>query len=345
MNVEKFRTFLEEKNLLVRDRGKSIIATCPFCGDHRSEKKKGHLYFSPDIGLYHCFYCGESGHISTFIKKFTGNNKLINEVFTKEELESSYNKKDKIVVSEKPNRDTNKLSSPEIDTDSFLLKRNYIIERLNGIAPEQIPNLVLNISGFYNDNKLQPSFDTDYINTNCVGFLTKHHCKMICRNINKSAKDTYHVIKFKEDAFDLLDYYYLESSEISNTVVLAEGCFDILAEYFTDSLKIKNGVRVYASAGGFDNMSSLLKSVCFDYHLFQPDVIILSDSDKKILDYEKFIQNNNYIINNLEIYYNRSGKDFACFPINPFKGGTLKDVQQTIRKNKKGFQRYSANRH
>ncbi len=341
MNKETLKTKLRDANIYARStsNGRNYICICPHCGDHHNPRKRGHLYVSTEKNIYHCFMCDKSGWTSKLLVKITGDKFVANEVFSKSELNPKIGEGSRDIIS------SNKLAEyklPIITGDEFPLKSAFLKKRtnFNNMSINNIPGLILDPRKFFKDNNVTPSrqFNLDYVQDKFVCFLTKHKTKMFCRNAD--AQSDYKFVKedLQESKYNLQDYYCYETGNDSNLVVLAEGVFDTLSEYYADTLGVRNQVKLYASCQGF-NYSSVLKAICFDYQLFNVDVIILSDDDKGLDKYIKFVWNNEHCINNLNIYYNKTGKDFSTFPVTPVLGGNKKDVKAQ-RKNQKNFQRY-----
>ncbi len=63
----------------------------------------------------------------------------------------------------------------------------------------------------------------------------------------------------------------------------------------------------------------MIQSIVFHEQIFRPDVIILSDRDVKLDEYKKIFHYTNHIVNTMNVYYNKTGKDFNVTPINPEK--------------------------
>ena len=335
MNIQKIKDFLKEKKLYVKTTASNgnIICICPVCGDHPNPKKKGHLYIATDKNTCHCFFCDYAVPTTVFIEKLSGTKSFINEVFTKEEREEQ--KKSGGITKAKI-RKLEEYSIPYIEPDSLPLKRAYLKKRCNfQIEPEKVPNIVFDMLYFFNSNQIpyEDPAELDFLNSNYIGFLTQHNTKLMCRSIGGGAD--HHIAHLQKDPMEMLDYYRIWNNPKGNIIVLGEGVFDILGEYVTDSLNIRDRVILYAAGMGF-TFTSLLRSVCFDHQLFQIDVIILSDRDKSLKDYRKFVRRNECVLKTMNIYYNKGKKDFGVFPLNPVKGGDLKSVQAT-RENKKSY--------
>jgi len=343
MKTQLLKDLLIEKGIFVREssQGKTFLCKCPICGDHKDERKAHHLYISTDKNICHCFLCDYAAPTTTFIKKLTGKQIDPHKYFSKESLDNEEKKRQGIIVKTTTGKRVIRYKLPEIGYDQFLPKREYIKKRSNyKLNPENIPNLIFDIFEFFRINNLKMPEDIypDYFQSKFVCFLCYNHRYIICRNIDSNDNG----IKFKkiilqDDVLEMSDYYCIRGGNPkSNKIIMSEGVFNILGEYSEDSLKIKNDIKLYIACNSF-LYTSVLKSVCFDHQLFQPEVIILSDKDKTLHDYSrKFYPKSKHILKNLNIYYNRSGNDFGTFPLLPLNGGDLKDVS-TITKNTKSF--------
>lgn len=328
MNIQKLEELLRKNNLYIKQTQKNIVAICPVCGDHPDPNKKGHLYIStnPDFPVYHCFFQDCKGPIIKLVKDLTGNDKKIIKEIGIQDNPQVKNKTTKFKLEKKRSI---KFQIPSIEHGSFLNKRFYIKAR-TGKEPEEIGDLIFNFSDFFNRNNLN-NIRNHYINDNMfdelhnkfVGFLTKHHTKLICRRTNNDCNFKFMKFDLQCDKFSLLDYYNIKGGNPnSDTIVLAEGPFDVLKESSNDTLGIKNSVRLYASGQSF-SYSALLKSVCFDEQLFRVKVIILSDRDKDEHYYNKFKYENRHILKSVKIFYNKLGKDFGSPKVKSFQGLTM----------------------
>ena len=70
MNIDNLRKLIKDKKLWVKETTKNIICICPYCGDHKDDRKKGHLYVSknPEIPVVHCFIGGCAKGLVQFIE-------------------------------------------------------------------------------------------------------------------------------------------------------------------------------------------------------------------------------------------------------------------------------------
>lgn len=330
MNIEKLKQILIDNNIFVKDKPKNFLCKCPFCGDHKDSRKQGHLYVSKneEIPVCHCWLCGKSVPIPKLIQDISGNKELSKEVITDEELKNCQNKQKKYATVKDR---YSKLIVPKLETDSFVYKRRYVIERTNNqIELYDIPGLVLDIQGFLRINNLDIVGDIssgkiispqelDLLQNNFIGFLGEHNTILYCRNIDKNAKFKFKKIILQKEALPFLEYYSIKVEDPTrNLVVLSEGNFNILGEHSTNSLNLRDRAKVYASGNTF-SYGSLLKSVCYDHNLFKCDVVILGDDDKKEWAYTKFLKENSHIMNSCKVYINKAGKDFGVFPQTPVR--------------------------
>ncbi|MEM4260775.1 MAG: hypothetical protein QXG00_06055 [Candidatus Woesearchaeota archaeon] len=334
MNSEYLKKFLTEKGIYRRTtaNGKNFECFCIFCNDHKDDKKAKHLYVSTCDNVYHCWLCQSSGTITNLIKKLTSDSvSVIKHIFTEEELRKTkqYKNGNTGKIIQKVN--TVKYTLPEIARDDFLAKRKYIKQRIDFQGEiEEIPNLIFDIKKFISINKLDDkvpkTFNFQFLNDNYVAFLLHNHSMIICRSISEYIPFKFVKIPLQDRIENLSDYYVLFGNKYpdSKLVVLSEGIFDILGCYFSRKLNFHNDINMYVSCQGFDGYSNVLKSLCFDFHLFNIDVVILSDSDKKIQNYKNILSKNIHNINSFQIYYNKGKKDFGTFPVEPVQGGKLK---------------------
>jgi len=325
MDLNKLREVLNQNTVIKKETTKNFIVYCKLCGDHPDTRKRGHLYVSknPDLPVVHCFMCGESLPLIKYIELLTSDKNISKEIISEEELKKAASPGTTKIIESK----SKLFKIPIIDLESFPLKRLYIKKRTNNkLNPENIPNLIFNFSEFFSINNLNHIIQRDvgnliseFLHKKFVGFISKNHTMLYCRCIDETEHYKFRKITLQESKYNLLDYVYIRGNNPnSNTVVLSEGTFDILGEYVEDSLGIKNNVRLYA-AGQSYSYSSLLRSISFDESLFKINVIILSDRDKKVQWYQKFIEENDHIIEGIKIFYNKSsGGDFGSYPIRPF---------------------------
>lgn len=328
MDLIKLKNLLIEQKIFISEKSKTYLCKCIYCGDHPDSKKWGHLWVSknPEIPVCHCFYCNAAFPITKLINDLTGNKEFYKEIFTEEEIQNQSKKEIKSVKTFKERYKEYQL--PKMDLNSFQQKRLYIRERThNLINVEEIPNLIFDFQEFFRmnhldiigENKTITNYEIDILQNKFIGFLGKHNTILFCRNIYPNDNFKFKKIQLQTDQLPLIEYYSVNgNNNQSSTVLLSEGNFNILSEYLIDSLQIKDNVKLYASCNGF-NYSTVLKSISFDESLYNIDVIILGDRDKLKYMYNKFLKENDHIINTCKIYMNRSGKDFNSYPLVPFE--------------------------
>lgn len=299
---------------------KNIITRCPFC-EYDKTKDHYHMYLSLELPIFHCFHasCGEKGTLRKFLIKLEGHD--ISESFV-DKKQMREIKKNKQIFSNKENNKLN-IKLPLLNKSQFRDKDFYIKKRFKfaDINNSKVKGLIYDVRQFIEMNQLEVDNSLfriqDYLQSNFVGFLTENQSTVIFRNIDYRQHMSFFKLKIQETNF--LDYYKLNgNSPKSNQIILAEGVFDIFTDYLFDILNIKNKVRLYATALSA-NFLALIKSIIFYEQLFQPEVIILSDRDVTKEYYKKLKFFNKHIIKKLTIYYNKTGKDFNCTPVNPLK--------------------------
>ena len=314
---EEFIQYLKENLGAVKIRAKNIVVPCPYC-EFKKNKKHYHLYIALDAPIFHCWQakCNQSGTISKLTNFIDGKDRS-EQFVDKSLITRGQDKKLRNPLKEKV-----PLKIPELDTDKFKLKSMYLKYRLGyDIDINIVSKLVFDIKKFIEINNVQLDEKTkdlmDFIQSNFIGFVTDRDDLLILRNIDPKTSFRYLKVSLSEDEF--IDYYKIQGRKFdSNRVILAEGIFDIFAEQIFDSINIKDSVKLYAAtlSGSF---SSLLKSLVFHEQIYRLDVIILSHMDVDMDAYKKLRKFNSHIIDNLTLCYNKTGKDFSTFPVNPEK--------------------------
>lgn len=317
---DSFIDFLKE-NLgePIKIKSKNIIAKCPYCASHHTDKEHLHLYISTEIPIFHCFQAGCEGHgnISKLIKYLQGHDtsdKFIDKTLLKESVKRvKVFSEDKVVD----------IKLPDLNSSLFQNKLFYLKKRLKfaNVDINTIFGLVFDIDKFLEINQVPIPENLfrikDFLHNNFVGFLTKNQTTLILRNIDEGSDFRYYKIKLQNSKF--LDYYQVPGfSPDSNQIVLSEGIFNIMTEHIFDTLNINKSTRLFASALS-SKFDSLIKSIVFHEQVFRANVIILSDNGVELDYYKKMKQYNNHIIDSLSVYYNKTGKDFNDTPVTPVR--------------------------
>jgi hypothetical protein len=318
---DEFIEYLKQKlGDHIKVSSKNIICPCPFC-EFGEDKNHYHMYISIEIPIFHCFHsnCERSGSLKKFLRKLEGHD--ISDEFVDKEKLSEITKQKKIFSDQEVIQSN--IILPQINSSKFMLKDMYIKQRLkfSRTSINLIKGLIFDVNAFIEMNDIivdETLFRLkDYLQSNFVGFLTENNSTVIFRNIDSSHSLRFYKLKIQQSNF--LDYYKLPgNNKNSKKIVLAEGIFDIFTEHIFDTLNIKNDVKLYASALS-SKYISLVHSIIFHEQVFQPDIIILSDRGIGINYYKKIKKYNKHIINRLEVYYNKTGKDFNDTPVTPIK--------------------------
>ena len=315
--IEYLKSYLGDH---VKTSGKNIIAPCPFCGEHKQQKKHYHLNIPKNIPCFHCFHvdCNKSGTIKTLCEKLEGadsSEKFIDKDKIKEIQKSDI----KISIP----KEKKKLFLPEINEDAYKLKTLYLKGRLKYSIQDlkNIKGLIFDSNRFIEENKIKLDDKLlrvkDYLQTNFIGFLTEGESLVVFRNIDELAEFKFFKLFTEQTRF--LDYYKLPGGNYnSNHVVVAEGIFDIFNEHIFDYTLLKKDVKLYA-AGLSTSYDSLIKSLVFNEKIYKIDVSILSDRGVGLDYYRKIKKFNSHIINRMDVYYNRNAKDFGETPVSAEK--------------------------
>lgn len=317
---DSFLTYLKSHfGDIVKTTSKNVIIPCPWC-EYGKQKDHYHMYISIEAPIFHCFHaeCEAKGVLGKLLKKIEG--KDISDVFVDKGILKDL-KKRREVFSDKEKGI--QVIIPRLETKKFMLKDLYIRKRL-GFAPFEstsIKGLVYDIDQFIELNKIpidEKLFRMkEYLQSSFVGFLTENKSTLICRNIDDTQSFRYYKLKIAETNF--LDYYKLYGGNpASKKIILAEGIFDIFSEHIFDSLNIKDQVKLYASALS-SKYEALIKSIVFHEQIFRPEIIVLSDKGITREYYTKLDKYNSHIIEKIDVYYNKSGKDFNDFPVIPIQ--------------------------
>lgn len=317
IDVDGIRDILKRCDIYVKENAKNFVCICPYCGDHKDKSKKGHCYVSKDdsVPVAHCWLCGGAWNIKRLLFDLTGENN--DNLIVIDNNKKNYVKKNSTALK--------KFKIPELSINRFPLKCEYIQKRTFGkLDINKIPNMVFDIKLFFEINGLNienyiEKFQIEYVQNNMVGFVSKRNTLMYFRAISNKVP-----LKFKKVVLQTnclykgLDYYSIDNVKGSNVVVLSEGNFDILGCYSLDSLNLNDKCLCYCSGCTF-SYAQLLRSICVDYSVYRPNVVILSDSDKKKYNYTKFFKDVSYIVDSVDVYYNSLGKDFGEFHQKPVK--------------------------
>ncbi len=300
---------------------KNIVCRCPFC---ETNKRKNHFHLWIDLRspIWNCFHAGcpgKSGTINKLLKKIDGKDNS-EKYIDKDKIKEYFKEKNEFFKSSyKPQN----IITPDINENEFKLKEFYIRSRLKfyNFNLNIIKGLIFDVDKFIKINSIDLDETSiklkNYLQTNFVGFLTENNSTVIFRNIDSKSTFKHFKLSLQENKF--LDYYKISSNKNNEkTIVLGEGVFDILSEYIFDYLNLKYDVRLYASALSA-KYGELIKSIIFHEQIFNPNVIIISDSDVK-LNYYKILKNEvKFCIDKLIIFYNKNGKDFNVTPVFPEK--------------------------
>ena len=298
--------------------GKNIVIKCPYCEMDNKPRDHYHLYISLVNPIFHCFgpECPKkSGIIPSLLKKITGADN--SEKFI--DLEEIKKIPKAVIKSSKYRADQKELKFPEIDEDKFNSKALYLKQRFrfNQMNLKDVKGLIFDVEKFLEMNNVpvDPKLFKmkEYLQSNFVGFIAEHGSIAVFRNIDPNASFRYYKFNIYDNPI-FADYYKLFGGDSdSNIVIVGEGIFDIMLEHIFDSINLKDKARIYA-AGLSTHYDSLCKSLVFYENIFRLNVHVLSDNGISLDYYKKLKRFNNHIIDQITVYYNRRGKDFADVP-------------------------------
>jgi len=322
IDYPKLVEFLKEKTGLgyYNSSNTELICRCPTC-EPESKKTHGHLYIKipsnkNELPVYNCFKSDEcKGTLIKLIKTLKADPRdFISEETLKfrfAEKEYDYYKKDLI-------GSKYKLTKP--DYDSYKLKRMYLYSRLGfDFDLDRVPGLILNIREFIQSNNIDlknRSRFLEYYETSFIGFVSDLGSLLILRNIDPSSEQRYIKIPLNDKQLLFRDVYSIttgKSKKETNTIVLCEGIFDLLVGINSFELnELKSKSCLWVSILG-NNYPSIVPAALNKCKLTASNFVILSDNDRKEIDYRYFKYNPSVI--GFDIYRNKFGKDFGKLPI------------------------------
>lgn len=314
---DEFIEYLERNLGEVKTNPKNIITNCPWC-DVGVNTSKSHLWISMTDPIFHCFRggCNESGLIRKLTERIEGND--TSNTYVNKDLVKQY-KIEKIKF-EKNKFKHKDIILPELREDFFTLKAFYLRQRFkfSNIPLSSVSGLVFDIDRLIELNHIELDEKVikfkDYLQSNFIGFLTENHSCISLRNIDPNSNFRYYKLHLQPS--QLLDYYKINGGRRrSNDIVMAEGIFDVYSEHIYNILGLKNKAAAYIAALS-TSYGAAIKSVVFNEQIYRPIIHILSDREVHLNYYKKIMKYNSHIIDSMNIYYNKTGKDFNDTPIN-----------------------------
>jgi hypothetical protein len=322
MDIDKLRSVLSKYNTITKDTSKNFVCHCIYCSDHSDVRKRGHMYVSkdPEVPVVHCFICNFSTVLPKFITDLTGDRQVSESILPKAEFERSK----KVSASRGTAQKLKQIEIPDLDVANFFWKNEYIQKRSgNVLSGSDIPKLIFNFKQFFRVNNLQHIVDEqlgprglDLIQNGYIGILTRNDSILYCRNTNERDSYKFRKIQIQTLGHNRLDYITMPGGDPKSKLIVAgEGPFDIIGEYSQDSLGLRDTCRMYICGLSF-SYKSLIRSFCYDETLFNADLVILSDTDKKPYLYKKMKRECKCVLKSIKLFYNRNrGGDFGSLPI------------------------------
>ena len=308
--------FLKEKTGYCHEFTSNIVCRCPYCGDSKHHKNKGHLYIHKQLPIFHCVRCDTSGRLSFLLheldcndlKSFLSNYKDVPLTPKSKKLSAtqSYLKYQKGIFKYRPHLKTNIeqklsfLSRRHVDIDNESIAKlivweigSFIRKSIN-ILKVLDPMIVYNnmVKKILEDDRYKNDLDHNY-----VGFLSNNGYYIICRRINDSNNLRYIKISWNSSLYnDLLFFRYKYDNDVINTeYCTCEGIYDCiqLVNYFK---YIQHPHNVVAVCGG-KRYSNTYKDILLYFTDPVPKYHIYFDND---------IKNRNRIVRWLQKRYNNT---------------------------------------
>ena len=280
-HFDQIKQFLKQKTGFVKEDslGREIITRCPFCGDSVRHKNKGHLYINKETGVYNCFRCPASGHISYLLSflEYRGDLPEFKEVAfeQKRNLANKFKHIKEVVFPE---------CDDQVKYDYIVNKRNIHLDDNSDVYYR----IIWNLDTFLRQNKLYIPFDIkprlyQMLVYDYVGFLSYYGSLITLRTINNRKLRYFKLpLKYVED------YYVINQLDYSTTypnVVICEGVFDVL--HAINKLQLPNAVYVAAGTKFYKK--------CFFWTLMAFGITycnthVILDYDRSYVRYRSFEQ-------------------------------------------------------
>lgn len=299
-----------------------LMTFCPNCERDRFFKNlKCHLYISTKSPIFNCFKCDFSGILPKLLNKL---NIDTDKYIKQEDLDIGINNKLKDIELDYSN--FKDLKIPTINNNQFIEKQNYLKERfINEVDINKIDNLIFDIKKFIEINNIETDETTrkiiDLLQKQFVGFLSTRKSIIICRNIDKESDFRYYNLYLGKKSY-FKDFYGIINNsgkrfDNINNIVLSEGVFDIIQSYNNPKFaKLREKSCLWAASLNC-KYNVLIRSVLDYCKISKANIIILSDSG--IEPYKYKILEEHPSIENLVIYWNKTGKDFGELNIEPVR--------------------------
>lgn len=291
---------------------KEIITKCPWCESEKT-RNHGHLYISSSQPIFICHRCNKKGIITKLISHLGGDvgDYINGDIKIIPKSKSSYIEDFEI-----------KKYSYKYDELVYENKMNYMKSRLGEFDINKIPGLIFSINKFIKDNKIdRSSFDDNMINIlekNYIGFVLNRGTQIVFRSCVEGF-ERYRFLSLNNNKF-FRDFYGVKLNNENrniNRIVLCEGIFDLLVSITSEELKhIRDNTCFWSSCLGKGYKNTLISVLDYCRIPFV-DVTILSDSDVNKNKYYEICKLP--FVNNLDVYWNKAGKDFGEKPINLYK--------------------------
>lgn len=315
-----------------------VVTRCPFCGDSKKDRKKGHFYVKLDTRnedepiLYICHRCNESGILNPSVMRTLELNDLeVNGALISYNNKALKNSNKRLGITD--NFYNFKVPMPNLENPLSYKKRDYINNRLGlNLSFEELVNLktVFSLGQFLRVNEIErytlKQERMTLLHTNYVGFLSTRNEFINFRNLYKDKNlryDKYSIL----GGIDQSRKFYTIPNKIDLLTTktinlnLAEGTFDIFGVYHHIMDREKENM-IYASVNGSSYLSVIKYFIGMGV-IGNVNINIFSDSG---LDHNFYRYNLKSIapwVNDVNVFHNthydENGKADYGVPANKIK--------------------------
>ena len=299
---------LKENFPFVDENSTHYLVRCPYCGDSRKHKFKAHLGISKDIPVFRCVRCEEYGHVSKLIYDVSGIRKRPGSILKPECIEKFNNYKE---FKETKYKKIN-YKFPEQNFENFPNKWNYLNSRISAqnFLDDYHQNILFDLKGFIELNniniegKKQKLFE--WFHNDFIGFTSFNKSLMVLRNTNEDSDFRYYLWKFTDVVNDFIMFDMLKKEKENISICISEGIFDII-----NLLTYEPEFDIYVVASGKLFKRAIKFAMINKCISYLNKLVIASDDDVHFNFYKTNLRSFKKISKNIQIWYNKNGKDFG----------------------------------
>ncbi len=285
-----------------------LYCRCPECGDSKKSKSSAHFYIhlKPPFKFY-CQKCGYSGRLNQEVlnKLQIYNNDVVLNIAeankTVSENTTVYVKKKQVEYNYKD--ELNEVTAKSLEYFNNRFGVNETLETLNSKF-----KCVCDPSAYLKTIPVDVS-KSKFIFSSAIGFVSSDNKYIICRDITGEQKVRYSNTPLTND-IDKSKIYNIRTPinmlEDEITLVITEGIFDCIGVYYKFYQNAKN--VIIAAACGKSFIQVINKFIRMGF--LNLKIKIYADTDVPVAFFKDMKRSSDFIKNNnIEIYYNKLGKD------------------------------------